>query len=300
MANRQTQAKANCWGPSIEVMKVKVPLIAALLLLVGAVLGGIISYMGFLHPRNPMLEAQVRMTVAALPSYTPWPTYTPRPTYTPAPTCTVINDIMSLTPSPSAFFEGEMILMESFENNKNGWKVGSLRDDVSGSEVIARIFGGRLQIRGIGGSRRYEYWLPIPRVKVEDFCLTAKIDFDTLTDLNATGVSVKWRVTPYGYYFMRFYVDGTYSVFVVHNGMLDYLRSLVFSQHINQGRGRNEIKICTYQSKIWVYANEYQIDEIEDGNVIGPGSLAIGLYMPAGSETVLDVDDIVISTLVRP
>lgn len=96
MADDKDQEKQDCWGPFIEVRGVKVPLMVALLLVVGVILGGVGVYV--VYPWSPMLKDKVQMTVVALPSptffptYTLFPTHTPYPTYTPCPTSMAISE----------------------------------------------------------------------------------------------------------------------------------------------------------------------------------------------------------------
>lgn len=88
-----TEGWSPCWGPAVKIGPVTIPLFVMVLVVFGALVGGVGGYYLYLTGIfEREIESRVRATevakptAAPLPTYTPYPTAAPLPTHTPYPT----------------------------------------------------------------------------------------------------------------------------------------------------------------------------------------------------------------------
>ncbi len=257
---------------------------------IGFIIGLVFSFSLFTSNRLYVSQAFIGTpTPTSSPTIIP---FTPVATSTPIPTPTLTP---TSTPTPVILFQ------ENFLNNNNGWNLplGSTSSSYSDS---GKIIGGKLEYN-FQCSTTTGYtcatWLKIPRITTKNFDLT----FETKTTYNYNNppfkIGVRFRSASGAYYIVYFSNKGEASMFLLGNGLNDYIAKDIFSKNINQGLNeKNQFRIIAKDSMFTLYANGQEITILEDGNNSSIGDIYLGLELSQSANYIkVEFDNIQIQEI---
>jgi hypothetical protein len=235
-------------------------------------------------------RSYVSQSFMGTPTPTTSPTiipFTPTEAPTPIPTPT---ETPTSTPTPTILFQ------ENFLNNNNGWNL-PVASTSSSYSANGKIIGGKLEyFFSCANTSGYacENWLQIPRITAKNFDLIFETKITQNYNNAPLNIGVKFRSVSGTYYTVYFSNKGDISVFLVGNGLNDFIVKDVFSSNINQGINEtNQFEIIAQDSTFIFYANGQEVTRIEDGNNSSIGNIFLGLQLSQTSNFArVEIDNI--------
>jgi hypothetical protein len=219
------------------------------------------------------------------------PTSTVMPTITPAPTITPIPS----TPTPSFLFQ------DDFLNNENGWNLPVSSSFYSYS-ANAKIFGGKLQY-GLSCSSTYAYlcesWLQVPYVTAKNFDMTFESKMTSLANDAALNIGIKFRSNANGFYLINISSKGTVRISLQGNSTNGFLTDNIFTKNIKRNLSEtNYFRVVVQDSLFVIYANDFEVIRVEDGNIGSTGNIYFGTsVLPNGYFGVIEIDNLKIQNI---
>lgn len=222
-------------------------------------------------------------TDTPIPSDTPTPTETPVPSETPLPTDTPTPTATATTPpfDPAAEYGNTPTLYDAMENDRN-W-AGS--DGLPNDDYL-RLALGSGQLHVTGKQPEFDtWWFTSPNPN--DFFLQMTVETETCSGKSAYGFIVRGPQTIGGSargYIYTLACDGSYRLDRLDTTSPYTKIELIGwedNDYINPGGNEtNVIGIRMIGDVITLYANGFEIDEIEDGHFAGG---RFGLFVNAGA-----------------
>ncbi|MBN2085397.1 MAG: hypothetical protein JW748_09240 [Anaerolineales bacterium] len=224
---------------------------------------------------------------------TPSPTITPTVTNTPTATRT-FTPTKTPTPLPTAVaaLDWPILMYDTFDNNRYGWRTGSLNDAwLKGTFSISQ---GKYQIALT--AQQPVFYTIFPNLKpLTDFYLAVDVlKASGSTDANyglyfrAAGLT--------GYYFFHNTNEKIYGVDLLLKDEWISKKSPVASGKINYGRA-NRIAVLVKGSRFVFYINGEEIHSMTDA-ILPRGQAALALTLFAAGDTVdIEVDNFEVRAL---
>ncbi len=228
-------------------------------------------------------------TNTAIPSDTPTPSETPTPSDTPTQTPTPTEPPFD----PAAEYGQTPTLFDSLDNDRN-WvdSSGKLPDT---PEIRLALGGGQMHVTGKqAGFDTWWYTWPAPT----DFFIQMKVETDTCSGKQEYGLIMRGplvvNASARGYIY-TFSCDGYYRLDrldttspYVKIELIDWTKS----DHVNAGSDeQNVMGIRMIGDVITLYANGFEVDEIEDGHYAA-GRFGLFVNADTSANFTFNVDEL--------